>query len=45
MQLRDGDNLEDEVDLVLGDGMCMGYHGWREHDFGEMPIVRPSEDA
>jgi hypothetical protein len=23
-----------EVDLGRGDGMCMGYHGWREGDFG-----------
>ena len=22
-----------------GDGMCMGYHGWREGDFGEHPIA------
>lgn len=25
------------IDLLDGDGMCMGYHGWREDDFGEMP--------
>ncbi len=23
-----------------GDGMCMGYHGWREGDFGTDPIVK-----
>jgi hypothetical protein len=23
-----------EVDLRHGDGMCMGYHGWREGNFG-----------
>jgi hypothetical protein len=25
------------VDLFDGDGMCMGYHGWRENDFGDKP--------
>ena len=24
-----------ELDLRSGDGMCMGYHGWLEGDFGE----------
>ena len=28
-----------EVDLADGDGMCMGYHGWLEGDFGEVPVV------
>lgn len=28
-----------EVDLAHGDGMCMGYHGWKEGDFGEAPVV------
>ena len=28
-----------EVDLADGDGMCMGYHGWRDGDFGEVPLV------
>ena len=28
-----------EVDLADGDGMCMGYHGWRDGDFGEAPLV------
>ena len=30
---QDGEVLS-EVDLRRGDGMCMGYHGWREGDFG-----------
>ena len=29
------------IDLADGDGMCMGYHGWREGDFGETPLVSP----
>lgn len=32
-----------ELDFQHGDGMCIGYHGWLEGDFGEAPlaIVRP----
>jgi hypothetical protein len=41
------DGLLSEVDLRQGDGMCMGYHGWLEGDFGKQPvaIARPSEDG
>ena len=27
------------LDLAEGDGMCMGFHGWREDDFGRDPVV------
>ena len=27
------------LDLQDGDGMCMGFHGWVEGDFGELPII------
>jgi hypothetical protein len=27
------------VRLADGDGMCMGFHGWREGDFGEAPVA------
>jgi len=30
-----------EVDLFHGDGMCMGFHGWRAGDFGEHPVAEP----
>ena len=30
-----------EVDLRHGDGMCMGYHGWLEGDFGKDAIALP----
>jgi hypothetical protein len=30
-----------EVDLRNGDGMCMGYHGWLEGDFGKHPVAVP----
>lgn len=34
-----------EVDLRQGDGMCMGYHGWREGDFGNTPIAAPRSNS
>jgi hypothetical protein len=34
----DGGLVED-LDLFKGDGMCMGYHGWKEDDYGR---VRPA---
>jgi len=41
------DGLVSELDLRQGDGMCMGYHGWLEGDYGEHPVAvaRPSEDG
>lgn len=35
----DGD-LPLEIDLRQGDGMCMGYHGWLEGNFGKDPVAR-----
>ncbi len=35
----DREELVEELDLFHGDGMCMGYHGWLEGDFGEDPVV------
>jgi hypothetical protein len=29
------------VDLLRGDGMCMGYHRWLAADFGEEPKAIP----
>lgn len=34
----DGEVLH-EVDLREGDGMCMGYHGWLEGNFGKNPVA------
>ena len=34
-----------QLDLRDGDGMCMGYHGWREGDFGEPPVARRREPS
>lgn len=36
----DAEKVESEVDLRRGDGMCMGYHGWLEGDFGKNPVVK-----
>jgi hypothetical protein len=32
-----------EVNLREGDGMCMGYHGWLEGDFGKDPVAVTGE--
>ena len=39
------DRVESEADLRHGDGMCMGYHGWLEGDYGKHPVAvaRPEE--
>jgi hypothetical protein len=34
-----------EVDLRNGDGMCMGYHGWLEDDFGKDPVAVAQPDT
>jgi hypothetical protein len=37
------EKVESEVDLRSGDGMCMGYHGWLEGDFGKNPVVKAAK--
>lgn len=32
-------DVQYELDLRDGDGMCMGYAGWREGDFGNVPVL------
>jgi hypothetical protein len=39
LQMVGDGGLVDELDLFKGDGMCMGYHGWKEDDYGR---VRPA---
>jgi hypothetical protein len=36
---RDPQEVVAELDLMAGDGMCMGYHGWLEGDYGKNPVV------
>lgn len=32
--------VEQSLDLMTdGDGMCMGFHGWQEGDFGDQPLI------
>ncbi len=33
----ESDEVLESLDLMDGDGMCMGYHGWIENDFGDIP--------
>lgn len=33
----DDDGVIESLDLFHGDGMCMGYHGWLDGDFGDTP--------
>ncbi|MDQ4039090.1 MAG: hypothetical protein M3313_12270 [Actinomycetota bacterium] len=42
-RLLRGDEVTAELDLRDGDGMCMGYHGWLEGDFGTDPIAIPRD--
>jgi hypothetical protein len=34
----------DRLDLLDGDGACMGYHMWKENDFGQYPVAIPRSD-
>ena len=36
---REGDKIVQELDLRDGDGVCMGFHGWKEGDFGEDAVA------
>lgn len=29
------------INTLDGDGMCMGFHGWKEDDFGTDPVCQP----
>ena len=33
----DTDEAVTEIELADGDGMCMGFHGWKDGDFGVHP--------
>ena len=37
---RNTNELISQVKLADGDGMCMGFHGWCEGDFGEYAPVK-----
>jgi hypothetical protein len=46
VKLKDFRNVDTiaAVNLADGDGICMGYHGWCEGDFGEDPVVTEQPD-
>jgi hypothetical protein len=44
IQLKKNDEIIQEIDTFHGDGMCMGYHGWQEGDFGDGEIYPVQED-
>jgi len=33
----ESDDVVESIDMMDGDGMCMGYHCWIENDFGDAP--------
>lgn len=37
MTEKDSARVVQTIDVLNGDGMCMGYHSWKENDFGETP--------
>jgi hypothetical protein len=39
VEVREGERVTYSLDLSDGDGMCMGYHLWREGNFGEDPVL------
>jgi hypothetical protein len=36
---RNGETIQ-EINTFHGDGMCMGFHGWKENDFGDIYPVQ-----
>ena len=36
---RNGETIQ-EINTFDGDGMCMGFHGWKENDFGDIYPVQ-----
>jgi hypothetical protein len=38
---QETDELVTEVPLRDGDGVCMGFHGWREGNFGARAVAVP----
>ncbi|NGY04737.1 hypothetical protein [Solimonas terrae] len=34
-----------QQDIMAGDEMCMGYHGWLEGDYGEIPVAKYKLEA
>lgn len=41
----ESDAVEEALDLREGDGVCMGFHGWKQGDFGDDPVAIPAPRA
>jgi hypothetical protein len=37
--LKCNGNIVKEINTLDGDDMCMGFHGWKEGDFGDDDII------
>ena len=35
IKLKSNGETIQEINTLDGDGMCMGFHGWKENDFGD----------
>lgn len=42
-KLNEEAEIIDQVNLMEGDGMCMGFHGWLEDDFGEDTVAKKKD--
>jgi hypothetical protein len=43
LRSRADDSVIYGLDLFAGDGMCMGFHGWKEGDYGDDAVVQRGE--
>jgi hypothetical protein len=39
VRLTDDERVVEQLSLIAGDGVCMGWHGWREGDFGDDEVA------
>lgn len=45
IKLKSQDGTVQEINTLDGDGMCMGFHGWKENDFGDpYPVEEEQQD-
>ncbi len=42
---KNEDVLVSDLDMFDGDGLCMGYAGWLEGDFGNAPVAIKKVDT
>jgi hypothetical protein len=40
IKLKSNGETIQEINTLDGDGMCMGFHGWKENDFGDIYPVQ-----